>query len=109
MAGRRPVRLETVYSAPWDLVDALVLTTRERITMRLPRFICCWIPYYKHSLRRIGKGLYKEGYKENRSSRGIAWGFGHPTFYIEDFEDKDGFTSVCTRCGSRKEHPFDDV
>ena len=76
--------------------------------MRLPRFICSWIPYYHYRLRRIGRGLHREGYKETKSSYQIAWGFGHPTFYIEDFEDKSGFTSICTRCGAKKRHPFDD-
>lgn len=61
----------------------------------MPKWICSWLPYLHKDLWGIGKSLHKSGYAEEKTSRGIAWGFGHPMWGM-DFE-KGIF--VCERCG----------
>lgn len=70
--------------------------------MRLPQFVCVWLPYLHRDYWGVGKALHAHGYKKNTSSKGIAWGFGHPQFKL-DFQKGDGdrFISTCTRCGRR--------
>jgi len=70
---------------------------------KITQFMCKFIPYLNFDLWGIGKGLYKEGYKETPLSYKIAWGIGHPSYRVDFDEERHEVKMItCTRCGKDK-------
>jgi hypothetical protein len=67
-------------------------------------WLCRFWPYVRWSDRGIGRALYKAGLSETRSSRGVAWGFGHPGWAVEFGHGESGkdWILTCERCGTTK-------
>ena len=66
------------------------------------RYLCSVWPYFDRATWGVGRALHAAGYKGNPSSYKIAWGFGHPTFTMEDSINEGlerTYSLRCTRCG----------